>query len=337
MRYDHPQELQAVIQKWEAPTDAGAHAPTLRIQDIPSIFDFDVTGIEWAIEGFLPMSAVTMIAGDSGLLKSTLLTAAGRAIADGVDFIGMPTVKREVLILDRGENTLPIVRERYERLGITDGTGLRHSGSWLGDVPSPGAPAVVSYVTETVPRPVVFVDSLIAFLDGNENDSAVIRAFMTQCRQLANLGASVTILHHSGKAEKARQYRGSSDLKAVVDVAYSVTGHGDPTRLEHLTLQTFKSRIAVRPCFDLRFDGHAFSAFLQTTKPPAEEKNLRDLLVAHPRILIAEFEDLATGIGVARDRARTFLRQGVAAGKIDCQPGPRNSKLHTWVSTDDVG
>jgi hypothetical protein len=54
-----------------------------------------------------------MVASDAGYLKSTMLTAAGRCVADALDFASMPTTRREVLILDRGENTLNTVQDRY--------------------------------------------------------------------------------------------------------------------------------------------------------------------------------------------------------------------------------
>lgn len=173
-----------------APSD---EARALRIVDVPSIFSFDEKGIEWAVDQFIPMSAITLLSGDSGLLKSTIMTSVGRSVADSSDFAGMTTTQREVIYLDKGENTLPIVQDRFRRLGIVDGGGFRYFGDWNGDVPAPGSVNVIEYAQATNPKPVIVIDALISNLDGDENSAVDIRAFMRQPRMLAGLGCAVVI------------------------------------------------------------------------------------------------------------------------------------------------
>ena len=88
-------------------------------------------------------------------------------------------------------------------------------------------------------------DSLVEFHTGDEQSATATRQFMRQFRHLANLGASVLVLHHMGKADYEKEYRGSSDIKAVVDMAYKlVPGSSITTGLDKLTLSSFKSRFA---------------------------------------------------------------------------------------------
>ena len=103
MKHKHPAQDEGMIQTSSAGELCDPNSRHVaRIVDVPSVFDFAETGIEWGVTGLIAVSAVTMIVGDAGLLKLTLLTAAGRAVSDGADFAGIPTTRREVLILDRG-------------------------------------------------------------------------------------------------------------------------------------------------------------------------------------------------------------------------------------------
>jgi hypothetical protein len=80
---------------------------------------------------------------------------------------------------------------------------------------------------------------------------------------LANLGATVVVLGNSGKAETAREYRGSSDIKAAVDMAYKLeTISGNQGKLGKLALKCFKSRIAPGQNFGMEFvSGKGFVPF----------------------------------------------------------------------------
>jgi len=214
----------------------------VNINQLPSVFGFDDVEIEWAIPGILPMSAITAITGDSGSGKTTFAMFMAGHIASGSDFLGRPCVQRPVLVLDR-ENSLPVVRERLTRLKIYDEPNLIIAGGWLpGLALHPGSPEVLSWTKETWPRPVIIVDVLRAFLEGDENDSCAMRRFMSSPRRLADAGACVLLLHHTGRA--GGNYRGSSDFKASVDVAYTL--HNSSTnRLDRLVLRAFKQRFNV--------------------------------------------------------------------------------------------
>lgn len=178
----------------------------------------------------------------------------------------------------------------------------------------------------------IVVDSLISHIEGDENSSVEMRAFMRHNRHLANLGAGVVVIHHSGKGESSKQYGGSSDIKASVDVAYEVEGVGDPTRLEGLDLKAFKSRFATRQRLRLRFEGSRFySDEPALVKTNAE--NLRDLLIAHPGINARDFHSLAVVHKLGRDRARKFLADGRENETIRCSGGAQNAQLHTWVGS----
>jgi hypothetical protein len=103
-------------------------------------------------------------------------------------------------------------------------------------------------------RPLLIWDSLVEFHTGDEQSSTATRKFMRNFRELANLGATVVILHHTGKSESSQDYRGSSDIKAAVDMAYKLDAQPKGAKsLEYLTLNPFKCRMASVPGRKMRF------------------------------------------------------------------------------------
>ena len=77
-------------------------------------------------------------------------------------------------------------------------------------------------------RPLIIFDSLVGFHPGSEQDASETRRHMQSYIALAAAGAGVLVLHHTGKAQTAKQYRGSSDIKASVDLAYILESLSEP-------------------------------------------------------------------------------------------------------------
>jgi hypothetical protein len=240
------------------------------------------------------------------------------------------------LILDR-ENTLPVVIERFNRLGLTDSENFRIWGSWCSsEPPEPCSPIVVEWVIATDPKPVIVVDSLAAFNGGDENDATQTRLYMDQFRRLANLGATLVVIHHSGKSDTSRDYRGSSDIKSSIDVGYKLTNLGEATRLTSLRLTAFKARFLVEPESIFHYNDGEFRLDSRPTVQTNEEI-LQALLIGNPGIGQVDFEKLAVEKGTRRSRARDFLANGIVNGSIRQETGPRNARFHHWVGRESGG
>ena len=94
----------------------------------------------------------------------------------------------------------------------------------------------------------------------DEQSSTEMREFMKLFRRLAHRGATVIVLHHTGKSKTSKDYRGSTDIKASVDMAY-VVPHARQGKLHRLEMNPFKSRIAPGEKFAMEFrEGHGFHA-----------------------------------------------------------------------------
>ena len=148
---------------------------------------------------------------------------------------------------------------------------------------------------------------------------------MNKARRLADLGATVAVIHHSGKADSSTDFRGSSDFKASVDVAFHVTNlSSDGKLLDRVTLRCFKSRYGFTGSIVYHYDGGRFVRDGRTDAPQRTASDqLTSILRRHPDLAGDAFEKLAADCGISRNRARTFLLDGVDAGLIKFRPDGR--------------
>ena len=75
---------------------------------------------------------------------------------------------------------------------------------------------------------------------GDENSAADIGAFLNSVDMLRDeTGAAVVIVHHAGHGDKTRA-RGSSAIRAAVDVEYSLTKTPEGVTLECTKAKDFE-------------------------------------------------------------------------------------------------
>jgi hypothetical protein len=301
-------------------------AETGRIDDLPPVGALQES-VCYIREPELPEGAIIALTGNSGSGKSTLATAWARdAIAAG----------RPVLILDR-ENPRSVVADRMLRLGLNDSPLLRWAGGWIGqDAPGPDAEAVIAWVRACAAKPLVSVDSLAAFLDGDENSATDMRRFMHFCRRLADAGACVVIIHHDGKADTAKDFRGSSDFKSAVDQAFHTTNVSSDLRLDRIRLRCFKSRFGFCGELVYRYDCGKVTRDESVHAPArAEADQFAALLRLNPGITSTAFEDKAAAAGLGRNRARAYINDGVLTGFIIRKTGRKNAQMHALKEGND--
>lgn len=176
---------------------------------------------EWRIEGWLPVSGVGHIYGDSGTYKSTWALQAGYCIAAGLDFCGCP-VKEAPVVYIVGEDLLSfrlraLALEQHYGVDIEDKFFLRPCPTQLDN--SMVVEGLAKRILGVCPTPgVIFVDTLRTNFEGEENSSDVMNKVTSSCKLLARItGALVILVHHVGKDE-GRGARGSSALKCDHDI-----------------------------------------------------------------------------------------------------------------------
>ncbi len=174
------------------------------------------TPVDWLVEGLVPKGAVVLVAAPPGTYKTWLALCLARAVAEGTPFAGRACMESLVLYID-GENPKGLICERVRRVGTSP--RLAFWPMWCKTPPPPlGDP---DYKSLAGAAPLIVFDSLVRFHNAEENSSTGMAPVMEALKAIAGAGATVLVLHHKGKGEAA-DYRGSSEILAGVQVAYTL-------------------------------------------------------------------------------------------------------------------
>jgi hypothetical protein len=151
---------------------------------------------------------------------------------------------------------------------------------------------------------------------------------MRLLRTLANLGATVLVLHHTGKADSAKLYRGSSDIKAAVDTAYVLESE-EPGQLAKLRLTCFKGRLTPGKNYALEFrKRQGFVACRYIPSKQRVEDVVTEILEATPRINQKEIIRQARERGCSKGQIESCMK----TGNWKTEAGPNNSILYSLLN-----
>jgi hypothetical protein len=243
--------------------------------DVPGLQEIPEAQITWLVPGLIPRGAVVLIAGEAGSCKTWLAMSLSKAVSSGTAFPGRECMRSPVLYLDK-ENPPSVWRERSALLAIESNENLRVWGGWCEQaVPLIGDRLIKKFAEGQ--NPLVIFDSFIRFHSADENSAGEMATVMGQLRVLANAGATVLILHHRAKSE-ASKYRGSSDIQAAVDLAYTIEKAKDGD----LDLRCFKNRVGPEFSITLRLALDKPGGFVMTENDDqAQARELHNLLRDH--------------------------------------------------------
>lgn len=294
-----------------------------KVREIPPVWGL-VFPQTWVVEHLIPAESVIMISGDSGSGKSSLALAMADAISKGEPFLGNPTVKTPVLILDR-ENGLPTYNERLPRFGIENNPDLIIWGGWVDEPTEYIHPAIQEFARTE--HPVIIYDSFVAFHPGNEQDASETRKYMDTFRKLAALGATVILIHHTGKGENTKVYRGSSDIRASVDVLYVLKAK--KPLLQQLELKPDKVREGILEAIQITLDETKFVP-IDKAYIPQDDKDWRivcNVVEAHPGLNQSQI--LKFTLDMPAQRVRKILIAGELNGTFAVAKGLKNASFYS--------
>ena len=291
------------------------------ITQLPSIWTIEAD-VEWLIDGIIPVGSVNLITSESGTGKTWVAYAIGGAIARGEAFAGHGVKERPVLYLD-GENPLCVAKQRLFDLGIPQIPNFHVWGGWVCEPPpSPNNAIIRDFARHQ--KPLLIWDSLVQFHSGDEQSASETRKFMDHFRRLANLGATVLILHHTGKTSTSQDYRGSSDIKAAVDMAYHLEPELSANEGIHLlTLRNFKGRFAPGKSFGLEFvEKQGFIACeMPDTKTAVDPMQaIVEIVRENPGSNQAQIVKMAQQVGIGKHQVEKCLK----ASAFHRERGTRN-------------
>ena len=303
-------------------------APPTRITEVtrlPPVWDMNAE-VQWLVRDIIPRASVNLLSAESGTGKTWLAYAIAGAVAHGSTFIGSAVDAATPVLYVDGENPLYVVKRNLTGLGITQTDNLRVWGGWNTDAPpGPEDERIVRFARDA--KPLLIWDSLVEFAEADEQSSTEMRKFLDHFRKLAHLGATVIILHHTGKSPTSRDYRGSSDIKASVDMAYVIKGNPRLGKLHRLDMEPFKSRIAPGQTFSMLFsENRGFTAVTMPARPaPLDPETILDRIIReNPGSNGTRIKDLAKPLGVGRNTVDEILK----GGKYRSEAGSGRSKRY---------
>ena len=190
---------------------------------------------EWLVDGIAERGRVGMLTGAPAAAKSFVSLAFALSVATGRDWHGRPVKKGPVVVVaaEGGPGIRKRVAAWMQEQGVTE---IPNAFFLLEDVQllAPGdVEGLLRQIQDTCPVPVLIIlDTLAAcFVGGDENSAKETGMALAAARRIVNVtGATVLLVHHSGRQDETRE-RGSSALRGNVDVMVSVQKNGDAITL----------------------------------------------------------------------------------------------------------
>lgn len=180
----------------------------------------------WLIKGHMEQGSIGMFFGPPASAKSFIVMDIAFCIAAGIDWNGNDTVQGKVVYL-AGEGHSGIAK-RFKALEIKYSTTT--NDVFFSELPASlmdpkNAQSVFDAIKKVCSTPsLIVIDTLHRnFGSGDENSARDFGVFLNTITILIrHLGAAVLLVHHSGHGPDDRA-RGSSSMRAAMDVEYKVT------------------------------------------------------------------------------------------------------------------
>ena len=280
-------------------------------------------GVTFLIDRFLQREGVTAIAAPVRERKSLIALNIAHALVTGEKLFGHFEVAKqpECVIYLCPEASLGPFADRLKKIGLRDYVGKTFFYRTL----SADGPLKLDDegLKEMLPGSVVFLDTAIRFLEGDENSSQDVRAFADSIFALLRGGAeSVVMLHHSPKdtgdfMTLENAMRGSGDMGAFLACCWGtkLQDPADPYKsasfLSNLKQRDFESQdfeVTCGPDCRMRIVGDPATRIVgaaprknRANKDGLDAKAM-ELLRANPKLSTREMAQLLTESGIRRGK-----------------------------------
>jgi 5S rRNA maturation endonuclease (ribonuclease M5) len=220
--------------------------------------DLGVTKPQWIIKGFLEDKSLGLIFGSSGSGKSYLAIDLAACIVSGKPFCDHQIKKQGPVVYIAGEGFSGISR-RLRAWEIKHALSLKECPILISHKPCAlGDPELMTHVEQSVERikekygciSLVIIDTWARNMVGDENSTQDTGNAIRSIDELRiKNDCTALIIHHSGQAESDRA-RGSSALRAALDVEYKVSISDEIVTLTNTKMKDGEPPDPLMFCFD---------------------------------------------------------------------------------------
>lgn len=228
-RQYEPQQMQPAL----PPQVQSAKAPTISSSRFwpTSGYEGWEYSVDWLVKGYIPSKSFGVVYGQSGSYKSFQVLDWACSIASGIDWMGRK-VKSGLVYYIAAEGAVAFHKRVKGWCDVhLEGEDIPNLQT-IGSAPDLTDNGQVSEVIEVilanaellgVPVRMVVIDTLARCFGGHdENSASDMGAFVVSCDRIKEAtGATVVVVHHSGKDE-TKGARGSSALRAACDFEYCI-------------------------------------------------------------------------------------------------------------------
>lgn len=291
-------------------------SPRQPIGNVVRLSEVDPEPVHWLSPGRLAIGKITVLDGDPGLGKSTLLCEFAARVTRGEPLPGgQPSSPRGVILLAAEDGLFDTIRPRIDAAGgdprrvvslvsVPDRTSPGRPFALPGDAPLLDALALHADAA------LVIIDPLAGFLDPRHsaNDASHVRRILAALREVAERAeVAVVIVRHLNKAAAANpMYRGGGNIGIIGSARCALLLGRDPDDPERRILAATKENLTAPPpslAFRLApVPGSGAARVIWEGESRWTASQLLHQSAEHP------------GLRSALDEARQWLRAALAAG-----------------------
>ncbi len=301
---------------------------------LPSLFRWNdiinlTVSTTYLLAGLIPQNSIILLFGRGGIGKTSLSLQIARAIAEGLPFGELQTLKTPVYYIDF-ENPLSVLKERVEKIGLSDNLWVWH----ISNTPMPPRLDDKNWeLYKKLPPGLLVFDTLRAGHLSDENNSKDMAVIIARLKELREAGFTILLLHHTPKGNE-NIYKGSTAILDLVDHVLSLEDIRDENTVEFdkENIYRFGTRIKTRyePFhFFLKFNSEIkgfeiakdpdyeqidsiYEILKDFTEPP-KQKELKDRIKSE--------------LGLTEGEARKLLRKGEGIAWDARKGGDKNRSL----------
>lgn len=312
-----------------------ADEPKLKITTWKEFESREFPANAWRVNGFIPLSGVTIIAAPSGEKKSWVVMGLARAIASGEPFLGSPdfSVQQAKVLYIENETPPGEVQRRGKMIGFGDDIFVSTEECPLLDNDEGVNELFKIVIAQGIG--VVIIDTFRSVVGIKENEAETIRAFFKRFRKFADANVSIIFTDHCRKPgqmesktiPKKEQLFGSQDKLAAVHALIMVKSEkkSDEIQVFPLKLKAGKECDPFRICMKEEEEKITF-----TYAGTVEEQKLK--IEQTKEMILARLEEEGSGM----DTKQLIEALAGHAGKSNVESALKEMRKEGTVLSEKV-